>query len=456
MRAAQLLRSSAVRVALLHALLFGAAVLVLFTFIYWSTAGFMRQQADAATAAEIEGLAERYRVEGVRGLTALIEQRLSRAPVGPSIYLFATPERQRIAGNIDRWPSDQFDSSGWVDFRLGDPTIGSTREGGFARAKVLRLAGGYLLLVGRDMQEIEAIENRIARTLAWGIAITAMLALLSGVGLAQEMGRRLVKINVAIDEIMAGELSRRLPSHESGDELDMLVEKVNGMLDSLESSMDDVRRVSDNIAHDLRTPLTRLRNRLESLRKVEEAESNQAIDNAIHDADHLLHTFNALLRIARVESRRAREGFAPVELAPLVADVAELYAPLADERQQSLEVVTNSQPAIIADRDLIFQALANLLDNAVKYTPTSGHLRLALDTDDDFALLTVQDNGPGIAAESRERSLRRFWRADSSRSTPGSGLGLSLVEAVARLHGASLRLEDADPGLRVVLKLPLA
>lgn len=455
MRATQLLHSSAVRVALLHALLFGAAVLILFAFIYRSTAGFMRQQADTATEVAIEGLAESYRVGGPRGLTALIEQRLSRPPIGPSIYLFVTPERQRIVGNVDLWPNDPPDASGWVDFRLGDQVVGSTREGSLARAKTLQLAGGYLLLVGRDMQEIEAIENRIARTLALGIAVTAILAMLSGVGLAQEMGRRLATINVAIDEIMAGELSRRLPGHKSGDELDILVKKVNGMLDSLESSMNDVRRVSDNIAHDLRTPLTRLRNRLESLRTVDDAERDQAVDAAIHDADRLLHTFNALLRIASIESRRAHEGFASVALAPLVADVAELYAPLAEEKQQALEVVTASQPTVVADRDLVFQALANLLDNAVKYTPAGGQLRLTVDAEDGFALLTVQDDGPGIDAESREQALRRFWRADSSRSTPGSGLGLSLVEAVARLHGASLQLEDAAPGLRVVLRMPL-
>ncbi len=454
MHAAQLLRSSAFRVALVYAVLFGASVLLLFGFIYWSTAGFMRQQSDATIEAEIAGLAERYRSDGLNGLTALIEQRLSRAPEGPSIYLFAGPDRRPIVGNLDRWPAAEPDAEGWIDFRLGESTRPQGESVRMARAKVFRLAGGFNLLVGRDMQELEAIEARIVRTLIWGVGMTALLALAGGVAVSYGVGRRLGSINVAIDEIMKGRLSRRLPTRDSGDELDLLVGNVNRMLTNIEAAMDDVRRVSDNIAHDLRTPLTRLRNRLELVRGATAPDNEEAVADAIHEADRLLQTFNALLRIARVESRNRTDGFRDVEIASLLADVADLYGPVAEARGQRLEVSVQSAPVIVADADLLFQALANLLDNAVKYVPRGGRIKLSLATDAATATIVVEDDGPGIPEALRGKALRRFWRLDDSRSSPGSGLGLSLVAAVARLHDAELLLEDAAPGLRVLLRLP--
>lgn len=454
MHAAQLLRSSAFRVALVYAVLFGASVLLLFGFIYWSTAGFMRQQSDATIEAEIAGLAERYRSDGLNGLTALIEQRLSRAPEGPSIYLFAGPDRRPIVGNLDRWPAAEPDAEGWIDFRLGESTRPQGESVRMARAKVFRLAGGFNLLVGRDMQELEAIEARIVRTLIWGVGMTALLALAGGVAVSYGVGRRLGSINVAIDEIMKGRLSRRLPTRDSGDELDLLVGNVNRMLTNIEAAMDDVRRVSDNIAHDLRTPLTRLRNRLELVRGATAPDNEEAVADAIHEADQLLQTFNALLRIARVESRNRTDGFRDVEIASLLADVADLYGPVAEARGQRLEVSVQSAPVIVADADLLFQALANLLDNAVKYVPRGGRIKLSLATDAATATIVVEDDGPGIPEALRGKALRRFWRLDDSRSSPGSGLGLSLVAAVARLHDAELLLEDAAPGLRVLLRLP--
>ena len=208
MHAAQLVRSSAFRVTLVYAVLFSASVLLLFGFIYWSTAGFMRQQADATIEAEIAGLAERYRVDGLNGLTALIEQRLLRAPAGPSVYLFAGPDHRPIVGNLDRWPTTEPDAEGWLGFRLGESTRPEGESVRMARAKVFRLAGGFNLLVGRDMQELEAIEARIVRTLTWGVGMTALLALAGGVAVSYGMGRRLGSINVAIDKIMKGQFSQ--------------------------------------------------------------------------------------------------------------------------------------------------------------------------------------------------------------------------------------------------------
>jgi signal transduction histidine kinase len=442
-----------------YAILFGASAALLFGLFYWSTAGFMRQQSDATIQAEAAGLAERYRVEGLDGLTAAIEERLLRAPSTASIYLFAGPGHQRIVGNLTGWPEGTPDAGGWVDFRLTDPSGEADEARGgeprAARARTFRLAEGYSLLVGRDMQELDALQARTVRTLTWGVGLTALLALAGGALVSYSTGRRLSTINAAIDEIMSGELSRRLPTRGVGDELDLLAGNVNRMLTSIERAMDDVRRVSDNVAHDLRTPLTRLRNRLETLRAETGPGTEEAVVSAIQEADGLLQTFNALLRIARVEARQRTDGFSEVDLQSIVTDAAELYGPVAEARGQHLEVAIAPVPALVGDADLLFQALVNLLDNAVKYGPEGGDVRLSLSAVGSTATIAVEDNGPGIAEELRDDALRRFWRGDHSRTSPGSGLGLSLVEAVANLHAADLALEDAGPGLRVVLRLPI-
>jgi signal transduction histidine kinase len=305
------------------------------------------------------------------------------------------------------------------------------------------------------MQELDALEARIIRTLLWGVGLTALLALAGGAAVSYNMGRRLGSINAAIDQIMGGELSRRLPTRGVGDELDLLAGHVNRMLTSIERSMDDVRRVSDNVAHDLRTPLTRLRNRLEVVRTEMGPGDEEAVAAAIDEADGLLQTFNALLRIARVESRQRTDGFREVDLAAIALDAAELYSPVAEARGQQLKVAVAPVPVMVGDADLLFQALANLLDNAVKYGPEGGSIRLALSAVGSTATIVVEDNGPGIPEDLRGDALRRFWRLDHSRTSPGSGLGLSLVEAVANLHAAELELADANPGLRVVLRLPI-
>ncbi len=453
MRISRLLRSSTFRLAVLYMALFGASVAVLLTFIYWSTAGYMALQTDDTIEAEVTGLAERYRLSGIDGLIRSIDERVSRKPNGDAVYLLTDDQLTPLIGNLDRWPRVARDSDGWLNFDLEQATSeGEVTHRGRARPFTLR--GGYRLLVGRDMQELDATRSLIVRAIAWGLAITVMMALAGGIMLSRRTMRRLEAINETSRRIMQGDLSRRIPTRSTDDDFDQLADNLNGMLDTSEELMEDVRRVTDNVAHDLRTPLTRLRNRLENLKSDNDADKS-SIEAALADADGLLDTFNALLRIASIESGRRRAAFKSIPLDDVVRDVTELYEPLAEQKQQKLDVSVSDDVRIQGDRDLLFQAFANLLDNAIKYTPQGGSIRVTLDDGASGPRIRIIDSGPGIPQQSRDKVFKRFFRLEESRHTPGNGLGLSLVEAVARLHNASIKL-GGEPGLDVSLAFPKA
>jgi signal transduction histidine kinase len=451
---AKWLRSSSFRLALIYMALFGGSVLMLLTFIYWSTAGYMAKQADATIEAGIAGLAERYRTSGLSGLTNTISERVSRKPGGYSIYLLADDDLRPLAGNISRWPPGRATQDGWLDFRLegeGWPA-GEVHR---ARARAFQLRGGFHLLVGRDLHELQRTEQLIVRTLVWGLAITLILGLIGGSMMTRSLVRRIEAVNQTSREIMSGDLSRRIPMDHSGDDFDELAVNLNAMLDRIASLMEEVRRISDNIAHDLKTPLSRLKNSLELLGTghAEDPQNRRVlIEQSIAEADGLLSTFNALLRIARIDSGERRAAFAVVDLQRLLHDVVEFYAPLAEDRQQNLTLSVNTAAQVPGDRDLLFQAFANLLDNAIKYTPPQGYIKVDLSLHNEQPWMTFTDSGPGIPEQERDKVLRRFYRLEQSRGTPGNGLGLSLVAAVAKLHEMKLRMENNAPGLRVVLE----
>ena len=452
----RILRSSTFRLVLLYMALVSGSVLVLFGFIYWATAGFMDRQADVTIEAEIQGLAEQYRQRGLGGLKTVIAERVAKDPTGSSVYLLVDKDLQPIVGNLSRWPVTPVAEAGWVDFTLRERGPDGTEEHR-ARGRAFLLVGNLRLLVGRDVRDLERTRSLIVGALGWGLAISVGLALAGGLMMTSSMVRRIEAINDTSREIVEGDLTRRIPASGAGDDFDRLVGNLNGMLDRITGLMETVRQVSDNIAHDLRTPLTRLRSRLEIARAQQgdgDPEARAAVEQAIEEADGLLATFQALLRIARIEAEQRREGFAAVELGPLLTDVAELYEPVAADRDQTIALQVTDGVVIDGDRDLLFQAVANLVDNAIKYTPIGGHIVLGLRLAGDAVELSVADTGPGIPADQRERVFDRFHRLESSRSTPGSGLGLSLVRAVARLHGATIRLTDNAPGLRVALALP--
>jgi signal transduction histidine kinase len=452
----RILRSSTFRLVLLYMALVSGSVLVLFGFIYWATAGFMDRQVDVTIEAEIQGLAEQYRQRGLAGLKAVIAERVAKDPAGASVYLLVDHDLQPIVGNLSGWPAAGAAEDGWTDFALRQRGPDGAEEHR-ARARTFLLVGNLRLLVGRDVRDLEKTRSVIVGALGWGLAISVGLALAGGLMMTSSMVRRIEAINDTSREIVEGDLTRRIPTSGAGDDFDKLVTNLNGMLDRITGLMETVRQVSDNIAHDLRTPLTRLRSRLEIARAQPggpDGEGRVAVEQAIEEADGLLSTFQALLRIARIEAEQRREGFAAVDLAPLLTDVAELYEPVAAERDLALAVQLPEVAPVDGDRDLLFQAVANLVDNAIKYTPPGGRIVLGLAPARDGAEVYVADTGPGIPADQRERVFDRFHRLESSRSTPGSGLGLSLVRAVARLHRATIRLTDNGPGLRVTLVLP--
>ncbi len=438
----RVLRSSTFRLALVYVALFGASALLLLGFIYWSTAGYMTRQTEAAIDAEIGTFAERYRTTGIPGLVALIEQRL---PSDSSVYLLADPAFRGLVGNLDAWPRSPSESDGWLEFQFREGEVVQ-----LALARTFTLRGGFHLLVGRDVRALTRTKRLITRTLAWGLGLTALLALLGGALMSRSTARRIEALHRAGLEIMRGDLSRRIPRDGSRDEFDQLAAHLNEMLDRMAASIDEVREVTDNIAHDLRTPLGRLRNRLETLRAHPEEDAALEVDAAIEEADRLLATFNALLRIARIESGTLRRGFGEVDMTVLLRDLAELYEPAAQEKGQRIEVDLPPRARVPGDRDLLVQAFANLLDNAIKYSPRDGVIALMLDQrPGEGVRVRVSDTGPGIPEGERAVVMRRFYRGESSRTTSGSGLGLSLVDAVARLHRAELVFGGDGHGLVV-------
>jgi len=448
-----ILRNSIFRLALLYMALSIGSVVVLLGFIYWATAGYADRQIDATIEAEIKGLEEQYRRRGLVGLRNVIAERVSRDPGGASVYLLADEDLEPLVGNLSRWPEPAVGDAGWISFRLRDWGHDKSEEHQ-ARARTFALRSGLNLLVGRDVRDLEETRARILNALAWGLAITAALALGAGLAMGSRVMQRIDAINQTSRDIIEGDLSRRVPTDGNGDDFDELADNLNRMLERIEQLMEAVRQVSDNIAHDLRTPLTRLRTRLELARSGASLseESREAIDRAVEDADELLSTFNALLRIARIESKHRLVGFVQVDLTQLVQDLAELYEPLAADKEQQLVVQVREGVSAEGDRDLLFQAAANLVDNAIKYSPPGGRIELSAKIHAGQPEISVADSGPGIPREMREKVFQRFFRLDDSRSTPGSGLGLSLVRAVAELHGAGIRMEANEPGLRVDLR----
>jgi signal transduction histidine kinase len=424
-------------------------------FIYWSTASYISAQTDETIDIEILDLTARYRNAGLVGLTQLLTERLSRRPAGTSVYLLTDKDLTPLVGNLDRWPLGAEIDNGWLEFTLENAGDGGT-VAHRARARLFRLSGGFILLVGRDIHDLEVSKHGIVTTLFWGLAIMLVLGGFGSVMMGRSTLRRIEAINETSREIMSGDLSRRVPSRNTGDDFDMLADNLNNMLNQIESLMESVRRVSDNVAHDLRTPLARLRNRLEELSLgIAPTDAGRiTLEQALEEADGLLNTFNALLRIARIESHDSRADFTPVDINALVDDVMELYEPLAEEKQLQLSIERHARPVIAGDRDLLFQALANLLDNAIKYTPPHGTIRCRLLPLNGGARLVLSDNGPGIPTDQRDKVFQRFFRLEQSRTTPGNGLGMSLVQAVVQLHHLTIELQDNQPGLKVIIAFP--
>ncbi len=460
--ARRVLRSSTFRLALIYAALFGASAAAILGFVYWNTAVFVAKQTDETIQIEITGLAERYGEEGIRGLRRIIEARSKDQR--KSLYLLTLPNRRPMAGNLDSWPDAASnavseatsDTAGWMEFTYRRP-VGDHIATHHARARYFRLVGGFNLLVGHDVQDHVELERRLRHSMIAAVLLTLALGLGGGLLVSRAWLGRLETINRAAGEIIGGDLTRRIPTGTSNDEVDRLAGNLNDMLDRIERLMAGMRQVTDNVAHDLRGPLNRLRSRLEVtlLEDPDQAAYRAALEETVVEAESLLNVFNALLLIGEAEAGMPAAEMNPVDLAELVRDAAELYEPVAADRGIAFASSLADGAIVTGNRDLLFQALANLIDNALKYTPRGGRVGIAVATDTKTASVGVTDDGPGIPDADRPRVLDRFVRLEASRNSPGSGLGLSTVAAVAKLHRAELTLEDAAPGLRVRLAFPL-
>lgn len=449
-----ILRTQAFRIVLVYLFSFAISAMVLIGFTYWNVSRALNAQTDQTIRAETVGLAEQYQRRGVRGLADVIIGRSMHNGLG--LYLLIDGEGLPVAGNIDVWPQASIDKDGFVEFDY-ERHIQSALARRRARGQAFSLVGGnYRLLVARDVTDQRLIRNQFITTLPWIVGLILLFGSISGALVSRKMLKRLDTINHTSGEIIAGDFSRRVPVTNAGDEFDALAENLNRMLERIERLMKGMREVVDSVAHDLRTPLNRLRNRLEEAQSHVDADSPFAadIDAAIGETDRLIATFNALLLIAEADAGAARGTMSLLDLSAVVPDMVELYEPLAEEKNLILTALPSGEAMIEANRRLISQALANLIDNAIKYTPAGGVITVGLTETPEGVELTVADTGPGIPPEERERVLQRFVRLEKSRNSPGTGLGLSLVDAVARLHGARFILADNVPGLKAVIRFP--
>ncbi|WP_422362835.1 sensor histidine kinase [Pyruvatibacter mobilis] len=455
----KLLSTTTFRLALVYLALFLASASALLAYLYWNTAGFLARQTETTILAETSALVSQYD-EG--GRAALVHGVITKArDPRQNLYLLEDQNGEALGGNLTSWPLMASDTDGWLSFVYPRRTVEGEVEIHEAIAVMTRLPEGMSLLVGQDIEERRQLEAQITNALGWAVGAMIVLGILGGAIISRNLVARIDDINRTAKDIMGGELSRRIPVTGAGDEIDQLAENLNDMLDQIERLMLGMRQVTDNIAHDLRSPLNRLRNRLEVtlMKPATQEEYAQALEKSIHEADELLGTFNALLLIARAEAGAARDGMDWVDLSALAQDAAELYEPVAEEAGLRLDLAIEPGIEYHGHRELLAQAIANLLDNAIKHAAHPGGIgegviRLAVRSRGSRgAEVSVSDNGPGIAPDDRERVLGRFVRLEQSRNTPGSGLGLSLVSAVTRLHGGALRLEDNEPGLRVVIGL---
>jgi signal transduction histidine kinase len=457
----KVVRTTAFKLSAIYIAVFSIFSVFFVLYISYATNELLGEQLQQTIATEIFGLADQYRVDGLPGIVEAIEQR-SHQP-GASLYLITDVSGRILAGNVSQVPASLLNNSGAEPITVPYERYAGDGGSNVAMVQVVRLPGGFRMLVGRDVGEREQFREIIGSALAWALALLIGLALLSWFFVSRRVLKRIDSLSATSRRIMAGDLSGRLEVTGTGDEFDRLADSLNAMLDRIEHLLYGLKDVSDNIAHDLKTPLTRLRNRVEAaLASPESTETYRAaLEATIEESDQLIKTFNALLMIARIEAGSQDAAMTEVEAGAVVRDVAELYEPVAEEKGVELTVDAPGPVTLKANRELLGQALANLVDNALKYADPAEHesrrltIVLSAKRDGDNVVLAVADNGPGIPPADRQRVLQRFVRLEESRSQPGSGLGLSLVAAVARLHHGDIELGDANPGLVVTLRLPI-
>jgi signal transduction histidine kinase len=451
------LGSTGFRLLAWYAAVFVTSVAMLLLVVYWSTLAELDQQLSESVEREMEVLAELYRERGTEPLMRAIQLRITDLRAPRRYYLLQDGAGNRIAGNLP--PMKPLEGEMVVSsYALLNERPPRSGTGAFEAHPVVargrRLQDGEFLLVGENRYRAEKAREAIIQAFGWSIAITLLLAAGGGAALGAGFMQRIEAVNRTTRSIMEGDLSQRVPTRGGQDEMEQLAVNLNAMLDRIQGLMESVKRVSDDIAHDLRTPLSRLRHHLEAARASVGPDSEPVIEQSIAELDAILETFSALLRIAQIESGARQSAFADVNLSEIVSAVVDAYEAVAEDRSQTLKAAIEADVVIRGDRELLTQMVANLIENAIRHCPSGVRTGVRVARQDGAPSLLVEDTGPGIPAPERGKVFRRFYRLEGSRTTPGSGLGLALVKAVAELHGASVELSDNEPGLRVTVRFP--
>jgi signal transduction histidine kinase len=449
---AKTLTSSTFKQALIAIGTFGMIVSALFSYVYLSTSSYVRSRSDRDIMTEYSSLQGAYERSGRDGLIVQIQQRIADGNFANNVYMLADPSLTALAGNLRQWPPTTTAASGWIEFRASE-ALPNAANRPLLRAMLQTFPGGDRLLVGTDISDLDTFADQIKMATISAAALLFVIAGVASILVTRRTVGRIESINAASRAIMQSGLDQRIPLRGTHDEWDRAAENLNLMLDRIETLMGEVRQVSDNVAHDLRTPLTRMRGRLEKAYHAQRiGEDDQAlIGDTIADLDAVLRIFSSLTRIAQIETQARRDAFRTVNLVEIAGEVVELYDAAAEQEGTRLTVVGDREVLATGDRDLIFDAIANLVDNAIKHGRAGGQVVVANENIDGKPVISIADDGPGIPPCEYEQVFKRFYRLEHSRYTPGNGLGLSLVAAVAHLHGARIEMLDNSPGLRLKL-----
>ena len=448
---------------------FAISFLLLGSFLFWRTAAYIDRDLDASIDAVLAEAQDLVDTNGINALQAETESRVNENPRSDEIFLLFDAECRWIAGNLARIGTEEFDEARCrrlsddderFEFEVDDllpilfgDDVDSERE--LFSARLIAVTDSHYFMYARAVTDLDDLLEFTFGALVWSFLVMLILAVAGGLLVSRTVTGHLGRLGSVCEKIRRGDFSSRVPLRHTQDEFDDLAVTLNDMMDHIEDLMEGISEVSTAIAHDLRSPLSRLRNNLEELKSSAEATGfDSKVQESIDEADSLLATFNALLRIVQIESGGREQEFIDSNLSSIVSEVVEFYEPTAVDKEIALRTEICDSAQYLCDPDLIAQAVSNILDNAIKYTPSGGAINVELASVDSGFRLVISDSGPGIPAPERDAVFERFYRLDSHRGSDGSGLGLSLVSSVAKHHRAEVRLEDNNPGLRVVLDFP--
>ncbi len=448
--------NSIFRMVFLYFVLFILSSFILLSFIYWSTVGYIYKQLDHHIEYDMERLQHIYNAGGQEQLIKAIEISLQQKNYESVYLLYNQKSMQILAGNLDKIPQIK---NGWHILDLSELTDSPLQKNHSARTLVMPLPGNLIFMNGLDIESAHEQEHMIFNSMITGIAIILILGMIGGFIISISTIKKINLINETISEISEGNLSLRIPTRGTDDDYDLLAININQMLDQINKLMQGVQNISNNIAHDLRTPLSRLRGRLELIQQDCSLETSEGIQYALTETDNLLSTFNALLRINKLESGVQKGHFAQISIDNLLQDVIEFYEPLAEEKGITINIEVNSDARISGDKDMLFQVFTNIFDNTIKYTPHNGSVmicsRAVLVNKKQYVQVIISDSGIGIPEDERAKVLEPFYRLEKHRDHQGNGLGLSLVAAVLKLHQGDIIFNDNKPGLKVTIILPV-